>query len=245
MTATIGCLGVLEEGVEDLQFLLDEEADPTMLGRELLGDGDHRGLVAVAGSEGVVDVGVGQAGELPGEGSVALLLSLVEPDVLEDQDLARLKRGGGGLSFGTDGVVRLLDRLAEQFSEPDRDLVELERGIVRRVTGWPTQVADQDQRGPLLQGMGQRRQRGADSTVVGDLAILGLGDVEVDPDQDFATSEAEVADRLLGQCGGPSGESDATGGPGAKPSAPGRWARRAVDQPRWATLVINSAVRFE
>ncbi len=94
ITAIIGRLRLAEQRVEDLQLLLDEEADRPVLRRELLGDGDHRGLVAVAGAEGVVDVGVGQPGQLGGEGGVALLLALVEPDVLQDEDLAGLEGCG-------------------------------------------------------------------------------------------------------------------------------------------------------
>ena len=63
ITATYGRLGVAEQRLEDLQLLFDQEPDGAAVGRELLGDGDHRRLVAVAGAEGVVDVGVGQGGQ--------------------------------------------------------------------------------------------------------------------------------------------------------------------------------------
>ena len=60
ITATYGCLGIAEQRLEDLQLLLDQEADRPAVGRELLGDGHHRGLIAVAGAEGVVDVAIGE-----------------------------------------------------------------------------------------------------------------------------------------------------------------------------------------
>ena len=106
----IGALGVAQERVEDLQFLLDQEADGAAVGGELLGHRHHRRLVAVAGAEGVVDVAVGQGGHLLGEGGIALLFALVEPDVLENHDSAGGKLGAGGLRLRPDGVVGLLDR---------------------------------------------------------------------------------------------------------------------------------------
>ena len=67
ITATYGCLGLPSSVSRISQLLLDQEADRPAVGRELLGDGDHRGFVAVAGAEGVVDVAIGEPGQLPGE----------------------------------------------------------------------------------------------------------------------------------------------------------------------------------
>ncbi len=105
ITATYGCCGESEQRVEDLQLLLDQEPDRPAFGRELLGDGDHRRLVAVAGAEGVVDVAVGQSRQPDGELGIALLLALVEPDVLEHDDPARLEPLAGRLGLGADRVV--------------------------------------------------------------------------------------------------------------------------------------------
>ena len=54
----------------------------------------------MAGDDGVVDVGVGQPGELGGEGGVALLLSLIKPDVLQDEDIARPGAAAAALAEG-------------------------------------------------------------------------------------------------------------------------------------------------
>ncbi len=77
----------------------------------------------MAGAEGVVDVTIGERGHLLGKGEVALLFALVEPDVFEDHDAAGLQVGAGGLRLGTDGIVDLLDRQADQFLEPGGHLV--------------------------------------------------------------------------------------------------------------------------
>ena len=50
------------------------------------------------------------------------------------------------------------------------------------VAGRPAEVADQDQRGPLLQRVGQGGQRGADAQVVGDVPVVD-GHVEVGSQQ--------------------------------------------------------------
>ena len=164
ITATIGGFGWPSSVVEDLQLLLDQEADRPALGRELLGDGDHRGLVPMAGAEGVVDVAVGQAGELLGERGVALLLALVEADVLQHDDPARLQgaRTSAWASGPTVSSAFLTGRPSSSC-EPGGDLVHLEGGVGGGVAGGAAEVADQDQarRPGRGRGSGSARRPGS------------------------------------------------------------------------------------
>ena len=130
ITATSGGFGVLEQGVEDLQFLLDEEADAAAILGEAARDGHHRRLVAMRRAEGVVDVNVSERSEFGGEGLVALLLAFVEADVFEDDDPAGLERRAGRLRLRADGVVDLPDGPADQLLAPGGDRVHLELGVL-------------------------------------------------------------------------------------------------------------------
>jgi hypothetical protein len=96
--------------VQVADFLLDQVAGDggAALGLDGLGHAEHAAVLAVAGAEGVVDVGVAQLGQaghelvvlgllLGGELLVGILLGLVghglagvEADVLEQHDVARL-----------------------------------------------------------------------------------------------------------------------------------------------------------
>ena len=143
--------GARQERFEDFQLLFDQEADRAPRRRKLLGDGDHRRLIAMAGAEGVVDVAIGQGGHLPGEGQVTLLLAAVKPYVLEQDDAAREQRMAGGLSFWTDGIVDLEDRPADELREAICHFVQPERPVGDRVALGAAQVTDQDQASATIQ----------------------------------------------------------------------------------------------
>src|SRR5271157_5397145 len=191
----IGTLGVAQERVEDLQFLLDQKANGPSVGGELLGRRNHGSLVAVASTEGVIDIGVRQGGHLLGERRVALLLTLVETHVLENHDLARGKVSASCLSLRPDGVVGLLDRTANQLSQAGGHRVQAERGVGGRVAGRTAQMADKDQAAAPVQDIIEGWQCRADPTIVGDVARFGLRDIEIDADEDFLTPYIQVANR--------------------------------------------------
>ena len=67
---------------------------PAAAGLQVAGDGLDRGVGAVGGGEGVVDVDVGQRGQRAGEAVVVRLLLGMEAQVLEQEDLARLRARG-------------------------------------------------------------------------------------------------------------------------------------------------------
>ena len=84
-------LRVADGVAEELQLLLDEEADHARLALHRLRHAERAGVLAVGGAEGVVHVDVAELGELLGEVRVVLLLFLVEAEVFQQQHVAVLQ----------------------------------------------------------------------------------------------------------------------------------------------------------
>ena len=57
----------------------------------MLGYPSGRGMGAVGRTEGVIHIGIRQLGQLLREGRIVLLLTLVEPDVLQEQHVPILQ----------------------------------------------------------------------------------------------------------------------------------------------------------
>ena len=144
------------------------------------------------GAERVVDVDVGELGELRGELGVVLRLTLLVADVLEHEDVA------GREVVGERSHVVADDRRRERHVGPG----ELGESIRRRAQRQlrlailrATEVGDEDQASTALAEFLDRRQRGADAGVVGDRAVIER-DVEVDADEDPLTAQVpEIAQR--------------------------------------------------
>ena len=79
-------LGVLQGPAQILQFLFHEQSGGGFLHE--LGDADGGGVGAMRRAEGIVDVEVGELGELPGEFLVVVFFFGVEAQVFEQQRLA-------------------------------------------------------------------------------------------------------------------------------------------------------------
>ncbi|HLO68187.1 MAG TPA: hypothetical protein VK188_14275 [Holophaga sp.] len=92
-----GLLGVVHDAAEGLELLLHEEAGHGAARGHEGHHAAHGGVGAVGGAEGVVHVGVREAGQGLGELLLVLRLALVEAQVLQQQHLARLQGGGLGL----------------------------------------------------------------------------------------------------------------------------------------------------
>ena len=130
---------------------------------DVLDDADRRGVRAVRGAEGVVDVEVGERAEALGQLRVVLRLARLEADVLEHHDVA--------VGHVVE-VRRELDVDAEQARQVVGD--RLQRELRLAVLG-PAEVRDeQELRAPLAQLL-DRRQRAADAGVVGDRAVRRAG----------------------------------------------------------------------
>src|SRR5690606_33891738 len=74
------------------------------IGGQQVGEAFRRGVRAVRGREGIVDVDVAVGGEGCGEIGVVLLFALVETGVFEKQDTAVVECGDGGRGRLADAV---------------------------------------------------------------------------------------------------------------------------------------------
>src|SRR5581483_5421298 len=81
------------------------------------GDPFGRGMGAVGGAKGVVDIHVGDSAEFLGEGEVVGFLFVVIADVLQKEEFAGLKSGGGGGDHFPSAIGDEGNRLAEHFGE--------------------------------------------------------------------------------------------------------------------------------
>ncbi len=148
----------------------------------------------VGRAEGIVDVQVGEARERLGEGRVVLGLPLLEAAVLQHQDVAgpELARHRSDLIAHHPGGQFHLS--AEQLAEPRRDRRHRERRIVPLRS---PEVRDEHSARPSLAQELDRRQRGADPGVVGDLLAAVERDVQVGAQQDALAVQLRVSDARL------------------------------------------------
>ncbi len=73
---------------EVLNLLGDQRSDHAWFAGHGLGDGDHGGVLAVAGAEGIIAVDVAQFGQGGGELGIAFFLARFKPQIFHDQHLA-------------------------------------------------------------------------------------------------------------------------------------------------------------
>ena len=117
-----------------------------------------RGVRAVRGAEGVVDVDVGERRVALGELGVVLRLARLEADVLEHHDVAV----GHVVEVGRPSATSVAEQLAQALG--DRPQRELGLAVLR-----PAEVRRRARsRAPRSRSSSMRRQRGADARVVGD-----------------------------------------------------------------------------
>ena len=220
--------GILDSVAEELDFLLEEEAGNGGLqivgddGRRSVGAVSRTESVvavdiAVAGELlghfGALGLKLGLLGcELfVGEMNTLLLVvlldlavfGLVEAGILEKSDFARLESGDdfvGGHAVGNE-----LDLAPELLGELFGDGLERESGV--RVAGGgaeldalrTAEVAHENEAAALFENILNRRKRGNDTGIVGDLAgaVLSHGDVEIDTHYDALAVEFNIAQSLL------------------------------------------------
>ena len=143
---------------------------PTGGVRQPLRDVVDAGVLAVDGAEAVTDVGVGERGQAVGEGAtlgvVLARLRRLEPQVLEQRDVAVLQATDHRLCVVADRVRGERDRPAEQLRQARGDRSQREPGL-RRALG-ATEVGAHDDPGPRLDERVDRREAGPDPAVVGD-----------------------------------------------------------------------------
>ena len=163
----VGTLGLLGEAVEDLDLLLDEEAGSR---RQDLGEVVDARLLAVHDAEAVRHERVAELSELRGERAalrvVLRRLARVEPEVLDDRDVAVLEgrdRLVGGLAHG---VARERDRLAEQLRQSLCDRLEAVLRVGRAVGA--AEVRADDDAGALVDEGVERGERCPHTAIVRD-----------------------------------------------------------------------------
>ena len=190
-----GALRIFQSAAHDLDFLLDQVAAD---GRQIIGQIGGRSLRTVGGAERVVDVDVGQRGKRLGKGSTLGLvlggLLLVEADILQQHDFARLQRSGQRLGAVADHVVGKLDLDSQQLGEAGRHRLE---GIGHvELTLRAAHVRAEDHGGTVLLQIFDGGQRLADTLVVGDFSV-GQRHVEVAADKNLLALYVDVLNRLF------------------------------------------------
>ena len=155
----------------------------------------------MAGAKGVVAVGVAVRGEFGAVFGFALLLALVEADVLKEHHLAILEARNARSGGGIDGILAGEDDgLAEELAEFVRGDLEAEF-LLEALTFGATQVAHQDGAPAAVEDGLDGGQGFADAAIIGDDAIFD-GHVEVDADEDFLGLDVDLGDGFLGHGGG-------------------------------------------
>ncbi len=193
----VGDLGPTENGderslrfgdciAEERNFPLDERADDLGALAHRLGDRDHRGIEAMAGSKSVVAVDIGHGGETGGKLSVALLLTLVEAQVLEHDDVTIFESSDLGSGIVTDSIGGKGDRTSDQLGESHGSWPQ---AAVRISSLRLTEVTDQNQPPATLKYRLNRRECALDTAIVGDVEVGIEGDIEVHSHQHSFTSD--------------------------------------------------------
>ena len=149
------------------------------------------------GAEGVEHEDVAIGGKGLGDLGVVLLLALVEADVLEHQDVARLERGHGLGGLLAIGVVDEIHVEAGELSELVGSRLERELGLGAIALG-ATEMAHENDLGVVLLQILDGGDGGAHAGVVGHDAVLQRH-VEVDAHEHALAVHIDVADGLLGE----------------------------------------------
>ena len=184
----VGPGGVLEQATEDLDLAFEQQARVAgQAGR----DAADRGVATVAGPEGVVDVDVGHGRQGVGEAVLVGLLAGIEPQVLEQHDLAVAERVGTGARVVADHVGRDGDVLTEQLGQAGPDRAH-RVGRVDLAVG-STEVRGQHDPRPAVEQQAQGRQCRLQPQVVGDPPRVQR-DVEVGTQEDPRAGRVEVTD---------------------------------------------------
>ncbi|MNV46081.1 hypothetical protein D3C71_1378990 [compost metagenome] len=125
---------------------------------------------AVSSPERVVHEQISQFGELLRQLRIILLFARVETDIFKHEHVAVFQFGNLGLNRFANGFVSLSHRLAQQFGEAYSRRSQT-HGI-NKLALRTAQMARQNDLGTVLDQILDRRQRFADTRVVGDFAVF-------------------------------------------------------------------------
>jgi hypothetical protein len=182
---------VAQQAPEDLELTDHEKAGHR---GQVVGDALGGSVGPMRGTEGVVDVDVGEAGKMPGEDAVVGRLLGMKTQVLEQEHLARPQATRGRLDRGPDAVSGRLDGAAQQLGQAHGHRSHAE--TVDDLALGPAEMRGEYQRAALIEQVGDCRQGRADARVV-DHAAAVEGHVEVHPHQNALAGERVVGERTL------------------------------------------------
>ena len=80
-----GVGGVFQKAAQGIDFLFQQKSGDR---RQVFGDAGNRGMGAVGGAEGIIDINIAQAGQRFGEVGVAGFFFGMEPEIFQQQDIA-------------------------------------------------------------------------------------------------------------------------------------------------------------
>ena len=170
--------GIVERRADRLQFCLHGASG---IGRQLVCDALGRGMGAMGGREGVVDINVAELCQLRHEGRIVLFLALVEACVLQQQDIAVLHRGDGIRCGFADTVGCESHWLLQMFGEHLRQRCE---GVllVRAILG-AAEMCEQDDLAAAICNVDDGRQDAIDTRCIGDATVFHRH-VQIDAHED-------------------------------------------------------------
>ena len=151
----------------------------------------------MSGTEGVENEDIAVGSEGLGDLGIVLLLTLVEADVLENEDLARLDSGDSLGSLLAVGVGDKGNVETGELSELLGDGLEGELGLEAGAIG-TAEVAHEDDASIVLDEVVDGGQGSLDAGGVANDAILDRH-VEVNADENALAVDIDVADGLLGK----------------------------------------------
>ena len=189
-----GALGLGEDTGQRVDLLLKQEAGDC----GQVSGGAHDGtLGTVSGAEGIENEDVTIGSELLGDLGVVLLLTLVETDVLENEDLTRLD---GGDSLSSLLAIRVGNKSNVKARELSELLGDRLKGELRLEAGTlgAAEVAHEDDASVVLNEVVDGGQGSLDTGGVANDAILDRH-VEVNADENALAVDIDVADGLLGK----------------------------------------------
>ena len=156
-----------------------------------MGEPFGRGVGAVGGGKGVVDIDVAELGELRDMGRIVLLLALVEAGVLQEQHVAVLHFGdrvGGRLADAVGGKGdRALDDVGDRRGDGPQRI-----GLVRPALG-TAEMREKNDLAAFVRDLRDGRRDPLDARRIGHAAVFGRN-VEIDPQKHALAGDVGVVE---------------------------------------------------
>lgn len=154
-------MGVGQRAAHQLKLFFDQK---TAHRGQVIRDSGGGSVRPVRGAEGVVDVKLGQIGQLAGKRGIVFCLFRVEAHVFQKRDLAVLQRGGHSFGVLAHNVGAQADRPAHKLRKTPGNR---RHRILRFKTALgPPQMGAQNHAGPAADQIADRGQALGDTPVV-------------------------------------------------------------------------------